>query len=99
MTATKHSSRQARDFPRITEYHSHELATVIPDLNPIENIWAQFKRRIPRKLATPLIEGRSSQDGWERVDWEGVDQSIAGGAWSLGVWTPLAHDCNPPDYE
>ena len=56
-----------------------------PDLNPIENIWAQLKRRIQRREQKAGHPARTrgkliaiAQEEWEGIDWEGVDKAIAG---------------------
>ena len=54
-----------------------------PDLNAIGNMWAQLKRRIPRRerLAGYLAYGREeliaiAQEELEPIDWEMMDTSI-----------------------
>jgi hypothetical protein len=53
----------------------------LPDLNPIENVWAMLKRRTSTRFDEELprnIEDlvRMTQEEWKKLDWKKVDEMI-----------------------
>ena len=64
----KHTSRLVKDYLETVEYEVLDWPSQSPDLNPIEHLWADLKRRL-RKFSIPP---KNKDEIWERIEslWE-----------------------------